>query len=79
MKLLLLALWLMVEIPQTLAETLSHNITMKTKLAIQLATVLAIAFALTACQGLGLVVNPDGSVSGNYTPPVKPVVVSPEK
>ena len=76
MKLLLLALWLMVEIPQTLAETISHHITMKTKLAIQLATVLAITFALTACQGLGIIVNPDGSVTGNYTPPVRPVVIS---
>ena len=73
MKYLVLALWLLVEIPQTLAETISHKTTMKTKLAIQLATVLVIAIGLTACQGLGLTINPDGSVSGNYTPPVKPV------
>ena len=51
---------------------------MKTNLAIQLTTVLVIALALTACQGLGLVVNPDGSVSGTYTPPVKPAII-PEK
>ena len=76
MKFLLLALWLMVEIPQTLAATLSDNTPMKTKLAIQLLAVLAVTFALTACQGLGIALNPDGSVTGTYTPLVKPVVSS---